>query len=645
MKNTQFTLLILLIFTLNGFAKIPLEDFLKASEFKSVQISPDGTKLAGILESSPGTDKISILDLKKMKGLSSLEFGENRKISGLSWVNNKMIAMNINQTEGFLDRKGKWEALYLVNVNGKGSYPIRQRGKTSKSQGRAGSNRTKQGFATLVSGLPDEPNMILARVAHSSYYLAKINIKSGIEYPLSKPADKRLQNVWVNNDYKPVVAVSAYDRVSNSSNFYYKMPDADKWTKLNFIDDEEKRISFAGSSKDPKFVYLKSNHDTSTQSLYKFNLATGESKKLYTNEVSDIETSIYNLDRQAIGFGLVPDYPQVVWVDEKDSVAQIYKGLQQAFPSQIISIYNATKKKDKIIFYVSSDTNPGDIYQLDMKKNKITKLVSTRGWVKPAEMASMKSVTITARDGLKMQAYLTLPNGKENSKGLPLVVHPHGGPYGPRDYWSFNRDVQILANEGYAVLQLNFRGSGGFGRDFQSAGYRQWGKKMQDDLTDATHWAIDQGIANKDKICIFGGSYGGYATLQGLVKEPDLYKCGLGYVGVYDMLKFRTCGDIPQSHDGKTFLNKIIGEDKEDLKSISPAYNAGKIKAKVFLAHGEDDVRVPMCQYNSLEKSLKSAGVDYISMTRDEGHGFQNPKNVKDFYTTALKFFKESLQD
>ena len=218
MKNLKFILLTLIIWSVTGFAKIPLEDFLKASEFKVVRISPDGKKLAGVMESSPGTDKIAILDLKNMKGLSSLEFGENRKISGLSWVNNDMVAMNINKTEGFLDRKGKWEALYLMKANGKkGSYPIRQRGKTSKSNGRAGSNKTKQGFATLVNGLPNEPDIILARVAHGNYYLARINIKSGIEYPLSRPADKKLANVWVNNNYDPVVAVSIWDTASNSS--------------------------------------------------------------------------------------------------------------------------------------------------------------------------------------------------------------------------------------------------------------------------------------------------------------------------------------------------------------------------------------------------------------------------------------------
>lgn len=643
MRNIKIILLTLIVWSGMGHSKIPLEEFLRSSEFNVVSISPDGTMLAGIMEDVPGTDKVTVIDLKNMKGLSSFEFGENRKINNLQWISDDSIAMNIEVRKGYLDRKGVWEALYIMKANGKKKFALRQSGDAASQKGRAGSKKTQKGYAQLVNGLIDDPEHILARVAHGSYYLAKINIKSGKEYPLSKPADKRLQNVWTNNDFKPVIAVSRFDRVAKTSNFYYKHPDSKNWKKLVFVKDEEVGLSFAGSSKDPNIVYLLSNHETSTQSLYDFNLTTGAAKKIYTNETADIVQTVYNLNREAIGFGLMPDFPQVLWVEKNDRIAQVYKGLQQSFPNQTISIYNTTRDKQIMMFFVSSDTNPGEIYQLDLGKNKISLIVSTRGWMDQKQLANMKPITVTARDGLEMHGYLTLPKGKEDAKNLPMIVHPHGGPYGPRDMWGYNRDVQILANEGYAVLQLNFRGSGGYGKDFQSSGYNQWGKKMQDDLTDATHWAINQGIADEQRICIFGGSYGGYATLQGLVKEPDLYQCGLGYVGVYDMLKFRTCGDIPSSHSGKQFLNKVVGADKEDLKSISPAYNAGKIKAKVFIAHGEDDVRVPMCQYNSLVKSLKEANVDLITMTRDEGHGFHEPKNVKDFYTKALAFFKDSL--
>jgi dipeptidyl aminopeptidase/acylaminoacyl peptidase len=297
-----------------------------------------------------------------------------------------------------------------------------------------------------------------------------------------------------------------------------------------------------------------------------------------------------------------------------------------------------------MLFRVASDTNPGVYYLLNLENNKIRPLVSNRSWIKPQDMAQVKPVSFKSRDGLELHGYLTLPPGKD-PKNLPLVVNPHGGPHGIRDYWAYNPEVQLLANHGYAVLQVNYRGSGGYGIDFLKAGYGKWGHEMQDDLTDATLWAVNQGIADKQRLCLYGGSYGGYATLQGLVREPDLYKCGIGYVGVYDLIKMRTCGDTVSKGGsrGKDYLNKAVGKDTEKLKEISPAYNTDKIKAKVFLAHGEDDVRVPMCQLNSLVKGLKANGVDYEVMTRDEGHGYQNPKNKLDFYTRLLSFLDENI--
>jgi dipeptidyl aminopeptidase/acylaminoacyl peptidase len=280
---------------------------------------------------------------------------------------------------------------------------------------------------------------------------------------------------------------------------------------------------------------------------------------------------------------------------------------------------------------------------LDLKKNKLRPLVNTRGWIKASEMAEMRPIKVTARDGVELHGYLTLPKGKD-PKNLPLVVNPHGGPHGPRDSWGFNPEIQLMANRGYAVLQINFRGSGGYGIDFQKSGHMKWGREMQDDVTDATLWAVEQGYADKNRLCLYGGSYGGYATLQGLVREPDLYKCGIGYVGVYDLKKMRTCGDIvSRGGGGKDFLNRVIGKDDDELEANSPAYNTDKIKAKVFLAHGEDDVRVPMCQLNSLVDSLEKSGVEHEVMTRDEGHGYHDPQNKIDFYTRLLSFLDENI--
>lgn len=250
---------------------------------------------------------------------------------------------------------------------------------------------------------------------------------------------------------------------------------------------------------------------------------------------------------------------------------------------------------------------------------------------------------IKARDGVELNGYLTIPKGAAD-KNLPAIVYLHGGPHGPRDLWQYNPETQYMASLGYAVLQVNFRGSGGYGSEFQKSGYKKWGREMQDDVTDATYWAINEGIIDKDKICIYGGSYGGYTTLMGVIREPDLYKCAIGYVGVYSIPEMKESGDIPTRESGRKYLDMVHGTDMEDMQARSPSFNVDKIKAKLFIAHGEDDVRVPMEQYEALTSALDKIGYPYESMVRDEGHGFHQPKNISDFYTKMAEFFAESLK-
>jgi dipeptidyl aminopeptidase/acylaminoacyl peptidase len=219
---------------------------------------------------------------------------------------------------------------------------------------------------------------------------------------------------------------------------------------------------------------------------------------------------------------------------------------------------SSTDGRKRVVF-VDSDTNPGDFYLFDQASGSLSKLVSSMSWIKPAQMASMEPIELSARDGLKLRGYLTRPLGKEAAKQLPMVVLVHGGPYGVRDNWAFDPEVQLLASRGYAVLQVNFRGSDGYGHAFARAGFGEWGGKMQDDVTDATRWAITQGIADAKRICIYGASYGGYAALEGAVKEPDLYQCAIGNSGVYDLRLMHSRGDIHESEHGEAYLMDALG--------------------------------------------------------------------------------------
>jgi dipeptidyl aminopeptidase/acylaminoacyl peptidase len=303
----------------------------------------------------------------------------------------------------------------------------------------------------------------------------------------------------------------------------------------------------------------------------------------------------------------------------------------------MVSNISLTSDRSRAIFQVSSDRNPGKFYLLDVSAQRFRLLGGFRDWLTANDMQAMKPVTITARDGLEMGAYLTLP--PDEDKNLPAVIHVHGGPHGVRHYWRFDPEVQFLASRGFAVLQVNYRGSGGYGTAFEEAGYREWGRKMQDDLTDATRWLIEQGIADADRICIYGASYGGYASLMGVVREPELYRCAVSYVGVSDLTLQTRRSDTAQSRYGRGYLELVLGNDRDELLERSPLYQIDKLRVPVFIAHGKDDARVPFRNATALQEALDQAGKPYEWLAKDsEGHGFRQEANRFEFYLRLGEF-------
>jgi dipeptidyl aminopeptidase/acylaminoacyl peptidase len=227
-----------------------------------------------------------------------------------------------------------------------------------------------------------------------------------------------------------------------------------------------------------------------------------------------------------------------------------------------------------------------------------------------------------------------------------MVVYLHGGPYEIRDSWRYNRTVQALASRGFAVLQVNFRGSGGYGYDFVKAGYGEWGAKMQDDVTDATHWAIEEGVADPKRICTYGTSYGGYAALQGVVREPDLYQCAIGDAGVYDLNLMKSRGDVTQSLFGANYLDMVLGKDASVLAQRSPASQAAGIKANIMLISGGEDDRVPAVQSEGMRNALKSKGTEVVWLYQpSEGHGYYKEENVTDMYEKIIAFLDRNIGD
>jgi dipeptidyl aminopeptidase/acylaminoacyl peptidase len=330
--------------------------------------------------------------------------------------------------------------------------------------------------------------------------------------------------------------------------------------------------------------------------------------------------------------------------DMQSPAAQSLVALMKQFPGESVRFVSGTRDGRLSVVLVEADADPGTFYLFDSKARTLSPLLQRASWINPVAMAAKQPFEFAARDGMKLQGYVSYPPGHVHDKHLPMVVMVHGGPYQARDRWDYESDVQALATRGYAVLQVNFRGSPGYGYTFEKAGWREWGGKMQDDVTDATRWAIALGIADPQRLCIYGASYGGYAALEGAVKEPDLYKCAIGYVGVYDLPMMYSRGDTHKSTSGENFLKRQMGDDMAELAKRSPINQLDSLKAKVMLVVGGQDERVPPIQGSNLHTALLKRHIAHEWIDKPgEMHGFYDEANVTEFYTTMLQFIGSSI--
>jgi len=303
---------------------------------------------------------------------------------------------------------------------------------------------------------------------------------------------------------------------------------------------------------------------------------------------------------------------------------------------------HVNEDRDKIVFVVSAPNLPARYYMFEPETKKATFLLDAYPDIDSSGLAMSDAIELTARDGTVLRGYITLPPGRA-AKNLPMVVVPHGGPHA-RDMWGYDPLAQMLAVEGYAVLQINFRGSTGYGTDFRDAGYGEWGRKTQEDIIDATRWAVNEGLADQDRLAIFGASFGGYSALQAPILEPDLYKAAIGYVGVYDLDMLYTTGDIETARWGEAYLDTTLPDNQKDRIAQSPAQNVDKLEAAVFIVHGVDDFRAAFEHAEALRDALDAIDYPYEWLAKDgEGHGFYDVDNRTELNNKVLAFLEKHL--
>jgi dipeptidyl aminopeptidase/acylaminoacyl peptidase len=279
---------------------------------------------------------------------------------------------------------------------------------------------------------------------------------------------------------------------------------------------------------DDKTLLVASNIGRDRTSIVKYDpIKKKEISTMFEHPEVDVSNVLRSRKRKVItGVAYETDRSHYQFFDKQRE--ELQKKLDKRFPGYEVALSGQNRNEDKLLITVSSDRSYGSYYFYDLTTGSFTKLADISPWLKEDDLAEMKPIKYIARDGKVINGYLTLPKGVP-AKNLPVVINPHGGPWA-RDEWGFNPEVQFLANRGYAVLQMNFRGSVGYGRKFWESSFKQWGKTMQDDITDGVNWMISQGFADPKRIAIYGASYGGYATLAGITFTPDLYVCAVDYV-------------------------------------------------------------------------------------------------------------------
>ena len=426
---------------------------------------------------------------------------------------------------------------------------------------------------------------------------------------------------------------------------YHRQKDGLDWVLLN---DQAKSgrdffpLSYAA---DGNSIYAQVSESKRPNYLVRLDLQSRRETLIYGPQTADIGPLLRTADGNdayaVIDYDSDPRGGLAIF-NKAAPEAALSKELSALFPGQLAVISSFSRDGRYASVFVASDLNPGQFYIYDRDIKTLHKAASIRPDISPEQAFPVEPVEFKARDGLVVRGWLTRPPAPPG--GSPLVVMPHGGPYGIVDRWGFHPDAQLLASRGYAVLQVNFRGSGGYGLDFIDAGYREWGGKMQTDLTDAARAVLATKSLNPDKVCLFGISYGAYASLMGVASEPGLFKCAVGYSGLYDLgLERKLSGNDGQARV-RNFFNDIFKDDKQWLESRSPAKFAGQIKAPVLLIHGGQDDNTPPKQAEIMRKALIAAGnPPQWVFEETEGHGFFDPRKRLNAYTKIIEFLDANI--
>ncbi len=613
-----------------GGGAIPLADFFRNATFEEIKVSPGGTKVAALSTYKEHLN-LYVIDVATKQPTQLTGF-DDQDVRGVRWVgDNRLLFTTVEDGYGS-------GGFFAIDADGKNSCAL---GRSVRQQASTGAAVARMTDFLDFYGDSTEEILVVSnerRAEEPDAYVMKVR-NGGKRIVAKNPGHVR---GWLADGTGAVRL--GYGEIGADWFLVYRDGATGAFKEILRNDFRKGELTPLAFTQDNKKIYVSSGVGRDTAAICLLDPATGKLEEpLFADPVYDAsDVLIDRKTKRLLGYAIEREKVEVEWVDPE--MRRLYRSLKAEFPGMELGMTSRSLDGRFVVLDVTSDRAQGTFYFFDSKNMTVEKLVERAAWLAPEKMSAMKPIEYTARDGMVIRGYLTLPAGLE-PKNLPLIVNPHGGPW-YRDSWGFNNEVQFLASRGYAVLQINFRGSIGYGRKFKEAGYGQWGLAMQDDITDGVKWAIAQGIANPDRVGIYGASYGGYAAMAGAAFTPDLYRCAVNYVGVTDIaLLLKT---IPKSWEStRAMVETMTGtikDDRERLEKTSVTKNADRIRIPIFFAYGELDDRIDMRHATKLATQLRQNGVPVKWMTRaDEGHGYRHWDNKIAFYTELEKFLGEYM--
>lgn len=643
-------LLCLMIFSVSSPIASALTPVQLAAEFQyqDAKISPDGKHIA-LVVSKDGRRKLAVVNSSDFTAVGGVDFGNKQEVGEIFWANNMRIVIKVMVNEPWDDRARFYGELFAIDYNGKRGEMIYG---YRAGQSSTGSKLTKKvgivGWAQIISLLPDEEDEILISSRPQSANggrtatVHRLNVKTG---KMSKmvAGSPMSSGQFVADNSGSVKFAYGTDKDYNRRVYRFN---EDKREYTEIMSEEfgngwhPRAIDDSG-----KYLFYTDDHQQDKEGLFKLNLDTGEKSHIYTDKKVDITDVIMTADgSQVYAIRLDTDYPSYIMLDSSGEEAKLFKLLLLRFAGYAIDITSHSDNLNKWIIKASNDLTAASFFLYDKKKDKFSLLFSNMAEIKKQELSESIPIHFTASDKTEIHGYITYPVSVPETQSIPLVTLVHGGPHS-RDYWDFDPKVQLLASQGYAVLRVNFRGSSGYGSEMYYGSQKQWGDRVQKDIIEGTKWVIAQGGILSDKVCIMGASFGGYSAVQSATLAPDLFKCAVATAGVYDIEMMFEEGDVQGRLWGIASLEQHHGKDTELMRKYSPVHNVDKLKAKLLIAHGGKDVRVPIEHAEKLMAELDKQSKPYETFIKEyENHGFYDEQNRTEYYEKVVEFLRKHLK-